>query len=136
MFLYLYSVYVLNHLFIIYGLLLIYLSIYSLCTVIFHSLIYFFLNSFCIIDWLIQFSHLYIYGVFLFQYLDPPVYCFVFFIVAYLLLISLSTYLVRNCQCIDWSFFMYGIHFVNPFRFNRYNILMDYLSFWISLAPH
>ena len=64
------------------------------------------------------------------EYLDPFVYCFVAFhrfLSVVNFLVNLSIFI--NCHFLDQSFFIYGILFVNPFRFNRYDILMDYLSF-------
>ena len=64
------------------------------------------------------------------KYLDPFAYCFV----AFHCVLSVVNFLVNlsimiNCHFLDQSFFIYGILFVNPFRFHRYDILMDYLSF-------
>ena len=98
----------------------IYLSIYSLS--IFHSFFHFFLNSFCMIDWLIYFFHIFMVCFVFLKYLDPFAYCFVafhcfLFVVNFLVNLSIFT----NCRFLDQSFFVYGILFVNPFRFNRYD---------------
>ena len=64
------------------------------------------------------------------KYLDPFADCFVAFhcfLSVVNFLVNLSIFI--NCHFLDHSFFIYGIPFVNPFRFNRYDILMDYLSF-------
>lgn len=70
-----------------------------------------------------------VYFVFL-KYLDPFAYYFIafhYFLSVINFLINLFIFTIY--YFLNQNFFIYGILFINPFKFNKYNILIDYLSF-------
>ena len=85
--------------------------------VMFHSSIFIFLHSFCIVESFIHSSiHLWI--------VCPSIY---FFLSLYLIYCSCPFPFSKKAGLIiDYSFFIYGILSVTPFRFNRHNILTDF----------
>ena len=73
-------------------------------------------------------THLFIYWSYI-VCLKVSISVCLFFFVSFHCLLFIVHFLIhfsKTCLFIDYSFFIYGILSVTPFRFNRHNILTDY----------
>ena len=100
------------------------------CLFIFHSFISFSLHPFCNIDWLIHcFPWICCFVYLMYVLFHPFMNCSLF--VSHLMCVHFFIYK----YCLTMFFFTCRFLCLNPSRLNRQNVLLDHLSFWISLVP-